>query len=338
MPSPARQTDSRQAPDLDELSDAELIQVYLEERPPESERAFAELYERWTPKLQRFLQRRYGVSLHEAEDLVAQTWKRVHEHAHRFDQSKRFSTWIFAICGNFGKNALRSEDRSPMTAMTTLEARWGLDSREDRPLQFESEEDWSDPEASTRNREIVQEIRSVVESLPPIHSAVLRLYHLEGLSYQEIGQQLGIARGTVKSRIHRARDRFRDEWQRREEEGGDEVDGPRVRITEDGQLEIVRPETEEDVESEDTPDSSGEDKAESWNLPGQPALTEDLVAEIRERARRELPSKGQGQMKWCRRVAPEYGVCSSVIRSAVAASGAYSEFGLDLTEQAEAVA
>jgi RNA polymerase sigma factor (sigma-70 family) len=56
------------------------------------------------------------------------------------------------------------------------------------------------------------EIRDQLERLQPEHRAVLVLRDVEGLSEQEAAELLGVAPGTVKSRLHRARARFRREW------------------------------------------------------------------------------------------------------------------------------
>ena len=56
------------------------------------------------------------------------------------------------------------------------------------------------------------EIRDQLERLEPEQRAVLVLRDLEGLSEQEAAAVLDVAPGTVKSRLHRARARFRREW------------------------------------------------------------------------------------------------------------------------------
>ncbi len=57
------------------------------------------------------------------------------------------------------------------------------------------------------------DVRAVLASLAPEHRAVLVLRHLDGLSEQEMADALGVAPGTVKSRVHRARASFRERWQ-----------------------------------------------------------------------------------------------------------------------------
>jgi RNA polymerase sigma-70 factor (ECF subfamily) len=56
------------------------------------------------------------------------------------------------------------------------------------------------------------EVRSVLESLPPEQRTVLVLRHFDDLGEEEMAAALGVARGTVKSRLNRARAAFRARW------------------------------------------------------------------------------------------------------------------------------
>jgi RNA polymerase sigma factor (sigma-70 family) len=60
--------------------------------------------------------------------------------------------------------------------------------------------------------EMAGDVRRVLERLPPDQRAILVLRDLHGLDEIEAARILGIARGTVKSRLHRARAVFRREW------------------------------------------------------------------------------------------------------------------------------
>lgn len=58
------------------------------------------------------------------------------------------------------------------------------------------------------------EVHAVLASLSPEQRAVLVLRHLDGLGEDEMADALGVAPGTVKSRLHRAREAFRTRWER----------------------------------------------------------------------------------------------------------------------------
>src|SRR5215470_4845258 len=64
----------------------------------------------------------------------------------------------------------------------------------------------------TADPELAGDVRRVLERLPPDQRAILVLRDLHGLDEAEAARILGVARGTVKSRLHRARAGFRKEW------------------------------------------------------------------------------------------------------------------------------
>ena len=77
---------------------------------------------------------------------------------------------------------------------------------EHRPIQFE---DLSmRPDDLYRKRYLRRLVESMVAELPEHHRLVFRLRELEGKSYEEIAEITGVNLGTVKSRLHRARNSF----------------------------------------------------------------------------------------------------------------------------------
>ncbi|WP_219943729.1 RNA polymerase sigma factor [Iamia sp. SCSIO 61187] len=69
-----------------------------------------------------------------------------------------------------------------------------------------------DPGAMVSDGTTAVEVRAVLADLAPEQRAVLVLRHLDGLDEAEMAEVLGVARGTVKSRLHRARTAFRERW------------------------------------------------------------------------------------------------------------------------------
>lgn len=59
--------------------------------------------------------------------------------------------------------------------------------------------------------ELSEHVRTALETLSPALRMPVVLYDIEGLAYGEIAKVLGVAEGTVKSRIHRARQALREE-------------------------------------------------------------------------------------------------------------------------------
>ena len=181
-----------------DMTDSELVAAHLEGHPL----AFSELYNRYRDRLVHFIARKTG-DRDRAEDLVQEAFVRVTRHLHRFDQSKKFSTWIYTICSNLSKNELRNRSRSPLVLFQKLTTHWEPDHR---PLQFEDSA--MKPDKMFRNRYLEEIVERTVTKLPEHHQLVFRLRELEGKSYEEIAEITGVNLGTVKSRLHRARTSF----------------------------------------------------------------------------------------------------------------------------------
>ena len=166
------------------------------------ERAFTELVVRYQTRLLNFVYRTIG-DRERAEDLVQEVFVRVSRHLHRFDQTKKFSTWIYTIASNLAKNELRNRSRNPLVYFQALKKQWDTDHR---PLQFEDTS--SKPDDLYHKRHLRELVEWSVAQLPEHHRVVFVLRELEGKSYEEIADITGCNLGTVKSRLNRARTNF----------------------------------------------------------------------------------------------------------------------------------
>jgi RNA polymerase sigma-70 factor, ECF subfamily len=166
------------------------------------ERAFSELVERYQTRLLNFIYRTIG-DRDRAEDLVQEVFIRVYRHLHRFDRSKKFSTWVYTIASNLAKNELRNRSRNPLVLFQTMQ---GAGEDEDRPLEFEDAT--SRPDDMYRKRHLRELVEDTVAKLPEHHRQVFVLRELEGKSYEEIAEITDCNLGTVKSRLNRARTAF----------------------------------------------------------------------------------------------------------------------------------
>src|ERR671921_2345317 len=166
------------------------------------ERALQELVERYQARLLNFVCRTIG-DREKAEDLVQEVFIRVYRHLHRFDTSKKFSTWAYTIASNLAKNELRNRSRNPLVLFQTIKKTWEDD---DRPLQFEDAT--SRPDDMYRKRHLRELVDEATARLPEHHRQVFVLRELEGKSYEEIAEITDCNLGTVKSRLNRARNSF----------------------------------------------------------------------------------------------------------------------------------
>ncbi len=181
-----------------ELDDARVVQAFLDGQS----RAFDELVARYQARLLNFIYRTIG-DRERAEDLVQEVFIRIYRHLHRFDQTKKFSTWAYTIASNLAKNELRNRSRNPLVLFQTIKKHWDADHR---PLQFEDSS--SRPDDMFHKRHLRALVEQSVGQLPEHHRVVFVLRELEGKTYEEIAEITGCNLGTVKSRLNRARNNF----------------------------------------------------------------------------------------------------------------------------------
>jgi RNA polymerase sigma-70 factor, ECF subfamily len=192
----ARQRSPRER--LRELDDSAVVAAHL----AGDRLAFGELVERYQNRLLNFVYRTTG-DRERGEDLVQETFIRVYRHIHRFDQSKKFSTWIYTIASNLAKNELRNRSRNPLVLFQTLMRNRDADAR---PLEWE--DNTYRPDDLFRKRHLKSLVDAAVEELPEHHRKVFVLREMEGKTYEEIAEITSTNLGTVKSRLNRARNNF----------------------------------------------------------------------------------------------------------------------------------
>jgi RNA polymerase sigma-70 factor (ECF subfamily) len=185
-------------PDYASYRDSDLVRAYL----AGDSSCFRRLVERYQLRIVNFLYRSIG-DRDRAEDLAQEVFIRVYKHLHRFDQEKKFSTWIYTIASNLAKNELRNRSRNPLVLFQALTSQWEDDNR---PLQFEDSS--YRPDDLYHKRRLQELVQRAVEDLPEHHKVVFVLREIEGKSYEEISDITATNLGTVKSRLNRARHNF----------------------------------------------------------------------------------------------------------------------------------
>ena len=183
--------------DLTEKSDEELVRLFIEGK----ERAFNELMGRYSRRIVNYVYRIIG-DRDRAEDLLQDTFIRVYRNIDRFDQKRKFSTWLYTIATNLAKNELRNTGRSPLMYFQNLFYR-----KEDQKM-FEAVDQADKPDDQLYKSQLKNLVAKAVEKLPERHRLVFTLRETEGKSYEEIAEILDCNIGTVKSRLNRARARF----------------------------------------------------------------------------------------------------------------------------------
>ncbi len=137
-------------------------------------------------------------SREDAEDLTQEVFLTAYRRLGDFRGESRFSTWLCRIASNACIDALRRRKHRDALSLT----------REDEDGE---DAEWEIPDASQSPEDLLSQkltrdaVRRGLQTLSPEGRQVLILRELEGLSYEEIGDALGLEPGTVKSRIFRAR-------------------------------------------------------------------------------------------------------------------------------------
>jgi RNA polymerase sigma-70 factor (ECF subfamily) len=114
-----------------------------------------------------------------------------------------FKAWLLRIVTNACYDELRRRKRHPESS---LEATYVEDETPDSHFVSHAES----PEGYTERGELQQAIMNCLQGLPEDQRAIAVLSDIEGLSYEEISETVGVALGTVKSRLSRSRARLRD--------------------------------------------------------------------------------------------------------------------------------
>ena len=162
--------------------------------------AFAELVERYHRPVVHFTQRMVG-SREDAEDIAQESFVRVYRYLHRLEPQAKFSTLLFGISRNLALNFLRDSGRRGRGVTYSLTDR----DNQDIPL----EDDSLRPDRVARLNEIERRVEDGIMQLSPKHREVLVLRELQGLDYASIAKIVKCRKGTVKSRIARAREQLR---------------------------------------------------------------------------------------------------------------------------------
>jgi len=164
-------------------------------------RAFAELVELYKDKIYHLAYRMLH-NAQEAEDVVQETFLKLYANLHRFDESQKFSTWIYRIGTNLCIDRLRKRK-----ANYSLDADVSEGDGNDWHTMLAS--DGRTPEEELLLSETQRLIRRAIDALPEKYRSAVILRYLHDLSLQEIGEILDMPVTTVKTRVHRGREYLR---------------------------------------------------------------------------------------------------------------------------------
>lgn len=185
----------RDLPKGDEMSRAEELRMIRRAKRGQAD-AFRALVEAYRDRLFAFVWRMIR-NHHEAEDICQGAFVKAYESLASYSENFAFSTWLFTIAYRLSLNTLRKKR--------------AIGGEMDFSAIGDTEVDAATSLAGSEEaRRLQDKIWSAVDELSPPQKSAVLLFYREGLSCQDIGVVLGIPAVTVKSHLHRARERLRE--------------------------------------------------------------------------------------------------------------------------------
>ena len=159
-------------------------------------------------EVERLMDRLYGTALRltgnaaDAEDLVSEAVTKAWANFSQLVDRKSFPKWLFRILANtFISERRRARPKSENVLLADTEESFSLFEKLHQPFLLW----WSNPEQELINKLLREDIEQAVSGLPEDYRTVLVLVEINGCSYAEAADMLGLPIGTVRSRLNRAR-------------------------------------------------------------------------------------------------------------------------------------
>ena len=165
------------------------------------EEAFSLLVHKYQKRIHALAWRKIG-DYHIAEEITQDTFIQVYKNLSKLKNPKLFDGWVYVIVNRLCFNWLqRNKDATPFLEDIPIEER-----NRTYHTQYQSEQRMT--EIREHYREVVKKL---LEKLPESERTVIILYYLSEMSVKDIGNFLGVSANTIKSRLHRARNRLEAE-------------------------------------------------------------------------------------------------------------------------------
>jgi RNA polymerase sigma-70 factor (ECF subfamily) len=178
----------------------------------EQDRALIELAQKgdklaFKQLVQRHQRRAFAIALgllrdeQDAREVVQEAFLRVHRGLDSFHGGSSFFTWLYRIVTNLSIDL----KRKPARRDVELDENREIDEA-DIPLLSRIE--GADPLDAIRRGEIRNKLEAALDALPVYHRGVIVMREVEGLSYEEMAEAMGVSKGTIMSRLFHARQKL----------------------------------------------------------------------------------------------------------------------------------
>lgn len=148
----------------------------------------------------------------DARDLAQEAFLKIYKGLPGFRGDASFSTWVYHITANVCRDELRRRQRDK----TVILEEWPLEKA--NVSGKELADSLNNPESSLLQQELRDDIQQLLNALSGEQRFILVMREIEGFSYEEMAVQLGCNLGTVKSRLSRARQAFKEKYLARREQ------------------------------------------------------------------------------------------------------------------------
>lgn len=156
--------------------------------------AFEALFARYSEPVYQMLLQKTGKS-DDAKDLLQETFVRAFLNLHRYDSEYLFGQWIFTIARNIFIDFTRKRKDNFLSI--------------DQPVsQINPPCGNMNPEESMISAQNSRQLDMFLDRLPPAYRQMIEMRYFREYSYEEIAEKLAMPIGTVKTQIHRARERL----------------------------------------------------------------------------------------------------------------------------------
>ena len=166
------------------------------------EGAFQELVERYQSKV-------YGIAFgycrnrDDALDRTQEAFVKVYRNLKNFQKSSSFYTWLYRVTSNVCLDYLRKAKRHRRHLDNDDTREHGGGSGDEHEVAYSRS--GASPAKILGNKELGEKLTQAIDELSESHREIIVLREIEGLSYEELSEILGVPKGTVMSRLHHAR-------------------------------------------------------------------------------------------------------------------------------------
>lgn len=179
--------------DMQLYSDRDLVMLALSD----NQLAFSLLMQRHQGSLGSYIQHQFSVG-GATEDLLLVIFDKAFRNLHKYNPQFAFSTWLYTIAENSCIDYVRKE-KALALAFRRVSLKFGYPSSESIPST-------TDPESEMIASQEAALLLHHINRLKPIYREPARLRFLQEYAYEEIAKELAIPLGTVRIRIHRAKE------------------------------------------------------------------------------------------------------------------------------------